>query len=182
MGFSAVIAGGILIFSLSFLITSFYLTSIEIYDSFLTREGELRSGVMKNPWNTAIMVDSVSLVSEHQVEVKVTNRGSTGIPESKFRHMDLIVVYYSKDGDLQVAKYLSYSPSCIPETWCVSSVNTAGVEGESLNPICPCPATGKGIWDPGETLVIRGVFDSPANVSMPVHTYVSTPWGVGGYR
>ena len=182
MGFSVVAACGIIALSLTFLITSLYLTSLEVYDSFLNRESEVRSEIIKHTWNVVISVDSVSLISESEIEINATNQGSIGIPESEFKHLDIIVTYYSKDDGNQTVDYLTYNPSGGKTTWHVDLVLTSGTPGETLNPICPCPAAGKGLWDPGETLVIRGILTGLANTSMPVHAYVSSPWGIGGYR
>jgi len=182
MGFSVVAACGIIALSLTFLIASFYLTSLEIYYSFLNREAEIRSEITKYAWNVAISVDSVSLVSENEVEIRITNQGSIGIPESEFKHLDIIVIYYSRDNGHQIVDYLIYNPLGGEATWRVDLVLTSGTPGETLNPICPCPAAGKGLWDPGETLVIRGTLTSLANTSTSVHAYVSSPWGFGGYK
>jgi len=182
MGFSVIAACGIIALSLTFLIASFYLTSLEIYDSFLNREAEIRLEITRHAWNVAISVDSVSLISESEIEIKATNQGSIGIPESEFKHLDIIVIYYSRDGGDQVVDYLAYNPIGDRATWHVDLVFTSGMPGETLNPICPCPAAGKGLWDPGETLAIKGTLTSLANTSMPVHAYVSSPWGIGGFR
>jgi archaellum component FlaF (FlaF/FlaG flagellin family) len=182
VGFSVIATCGIIALSLTFLATSLFLTSLEVYDSFLSREAEIRSEIAKHAWNVAVSVDNVSLASESEVEVRATNQGSVGIPESEFKHLDVIVVYYLRDGGERMVDYLTYNPLGFRAAWHVDSVLTSGTPGETLNPICPCPAAGKGLWDPGETLVIRGFLTSPANTSMPVHAYVSSPWGIGGYR
>ncbi|MCD6465101.1 hypothetical protein J7L27_01890 [Candidatus Bathyarchaeota archaeon] len=95
--------------------------------------------------------------------------------------MDVVVVYFPERTSKRTSEYLHYDPSGGSGTWRVISVVTSGSEGESLNPICPCPAAGKGVWDPLETLVIRATLSSTANTTRPVNALVVSPWGQRGY-
>jgi hypothetical protein len=116
------------------------------------------------------------------LRINVINVGGLGIPESEFKKVDVLVAYTAAATGVRVAEYLKYNPSGGAGTWRVSSVSTSGVSGESINPICPCPTAGKGVWDPGETLVIQAFLSQAADTTQRANMLVATPWGVYGYR
>jgi len=181
MGLSVVAATGILALSLTFLFISVSLSIFHVWEDALKYESNIRSDIIKNSWTVAIRIESVSFISNTEVEINATNVGSMGIPESSFKFMDVVVVYFPEGTSKRTSEYLNYDPSGGSGTWRVISVVTSGSEGESLNPICPCPAAGKGVWDPLETLVIRATLSSTANTTRPVNALVVSPWGQRGY-
>ena len=129
----------------------------------------------------AIRVDGIVYVSDSIVRINATNIGSIGVAENDFLRVDVIVVYSTASG-IRLAEALRYDASGVSGTWRVADVLTGSSSGEALNPICPCPAAGKGVWDPGETLVIEAYLSSTADVASPVNALVASPYGGYGYR
>ena len=181
MGMSVVAAAGILMLSLTFLFVSISLNFLWVWEDALKHESDIRSDIIKNSWTVSLRVETVSFISNTEVEINVTNVGSTGIPESYFKFIDVLIVYYPEGTGERAVEYLNYDPAGGSGTWHIVSVVTSGSEGESLNPICPCPAAGKGVWDPLETLVIKATLTSSANTTKPVNAVIASPWGQRGY-
>lgn len=177
MGISIPIGFGIVAMALALLIASLVVIDLEVWNDISRIEPNLRFQLKKNVWSTAIRVDSVSFVSSTEVEIRVTNTGSLGIPVSQFNHVDLVVVYFVS-GEYWTALYCNYNPSGGSATWRIESVITSGSIGESLNPI----SANNGVWDPGETLVIRAELVKSADQAKEPCALLSAPWGVYGYK
>jgi archaellum component FlaF (FlaF/FlaG flagellin family) len=182
MGLSVTVATGILVFSLVSALASVSFSLLNSAGAGIMLDRTLWVDFREHRWTVAVEVDSVVFSNPTTLRINVTNVGGVGISESKFKKVDVLVAYTAATTGVRVVEYLKYNPSGGVGTWSVSSVSTSGVAGESINPICPCPTAGKGVWDPGETLVIQAFLSQAADTTRKAAALVATPWGVYGYR
>jgi archaellum component FlaF (FlaF/FlaG flagellin family) len=182
MGLSVTVAAGILAFSLISALAAISFSVLSSAESGIMLDRALWADFREHRWTVAVEVDSVVFSNPTTLRINVTNVGGVGVPESEFKKVDVLVAYTAAATGVRVAEYLKYNPSGGAGTWRVSSVSTSGVSGESINPICPCPTAGKGVWDPGETLVIQAFLSQAADTTQRANMLVATPWGVYGYR
>ena len=99
MGMSVVAAAGILMLSLTFLFVSISLNFLWVWEDALKHESDIRSDIIKNSWTVSLRVETVSFISNTEVEINVTNVGSTGIPESYFKFIDVLIIYCPEGTD-----------------------------------------------------------------------------------
>jgi archaellum component FlaF (FlaF/FlaG flagellin family) len=182
MGLSVTVAAGILAFSLISALAAISFSVLNSAEAGITLDRKLWADFREHRWTVAVEVDSVVFSNPTTLRINVINVGGVGVPESEFKKVDVLVAYTAAATGVRVAEYLNYNPSGGAGTWRVSSVTTSGVAGESINPICPCPTAGKGVWDPGETLVIEAFLSQAADTRQRANMLVATPWGVYGYR
>jgi archaellum component FlaF (FlaF/FlaG flagellin family) len=181
MGLSVTVAAGILAFSLISALAAISFSVLNSAESGIMLDRALWADFREHRWTVAVEVDSVVFSNPTTLRINVTNVGGVGVPESEFKKVDVLVAYTAAATGVRVVEYLKYNPSGGAGTWRVSSVSTSGVSGESINPICPCPTAGRGVWDPGETLVIQAFLSQAADTTQRANMLVATPWGVYGY-
>jgi len=105
MGLSVVVSAGILVLAVLSLMAAIqfqFISSGEALDEVFSVN---RNRVIRNRWNVALAVESVSFSASNRVYIRAVNVGAVGIPEGDFKIIDVIVVYYLIDGR-RVAEYL----------------------------------------------------------------------------
>ncbi|WP_448605129.1 hypothetical protein [Thermoflexus hugenholtzii] len=182
MGLSVTVAAGVLAFSLISALAAISFSVLSSAESGIMLDRTLWEDFREHRWTVSVEVDSVTFTNPTTLKINVTNVGGVGIPEYEFKKVDVLVVYTAAVTGVKVIEYLKYNPSGGAGTWRVSSVSTSGVAGESINPICPCPTAGKGVWDPRERLSILAFLSQSADTMRGANALVATPWGVYGYR
>jgi len=116
---------------------------------------------------SAFSVRNVTVTSNDTLAFEIHNAGPSPHRASRLKYTDVIITYRNLSGASE-SVWVPYDPSHTqPRGWRISEVVTNGRTGEILDPF-DLKDGYKGVWNPGETLLVDSWLDDEINSSAPV--------------